>query len=101
MTAIDRKQAMDVLKAFGKAFNKGDADGILAQVTDDFEWRMHEGPEAPEGAVIKGLEATRKALAERAEAIETMKFSEADTKAILHEHMLLSLIGASKDPVAR
>ena len=24
MTAIDRKQAMDVLKAFGKAFNKGD-----------------------------------------------------------------------------
>jgi ketosteroid isomerase-like protein len=78
MTAIDRKQAMDVLKAFGKAFNKGDADGILAQVTDNFEWRMHEGPDAPEGAVIKGLEATRKALAERAEAIETMRFSETE-----------------------
>ena len=33
--------------------------------------------------------------------LEAMKFSEADTKAILHEHILLSLIGASKDPVAR
>ena len=31
----------------------------------------------------------------------TMKFAEADTKAILHEHILLSLVGASKDPVAR
>lgn len=78
MAAIDRKEAMDVLKAFGKAFNKGDADGILAQVTDDFEWRLHEGPDAPEGAVVKGLEETRQALADRSARIESMRFSETE-----------------------
>lgn len=78
MATFDKHQAMEVLKAFGKAFNAGDADGVLAQVSNDFEWRMHEGPDAPNGAVIKGLEATRTALAERAERIETIRFSETE-----------------------
>jgi ketosteroid isomerase-like protein len=78
MPEIDQKAAMDVLKAFGKAFNTGDVDGILAQVIDDFEWRMHEGPLAPDGEIVRGRDAVRAALAKRAERIESTRFSEAE-----------------------
>lgn len=78
MTAIDRKQAMAALVAFGKAFNKGDVEGILGQVTDDFEWRVHEGPQAPDAGVVKGREAVRAELAKRAERIDSLRFSETE-----------------------
>lgn len=75
---MDRDALMTTLKAFGRAFNKGDVEGVLAQVTDDFEWRLHEGPDAPDGAVVSGREAVRQALEARAETIETLKFSETE-----------------------
>jgi hypothetical protein len=34
---IDKAEALEVLKVFGRAFNKAEADGILSCVTDDFE----------------------------------------------------------------
>ncbi len=75
---IDRKQAMDALIAFGKAFNKGDIDGILDCVTDDFVWRLGEGPETPDGKVLQGREAVRKELEERATRYKSMKFTETE-----------------------
>ena len=50
-----------LLKRLGKAFNAGDADAILACVTDDFEWIMARGPDAPDGRVVRGREAVREA----------------------------------------
>jgi ketosteroid isomerase-like protein len=73
---LDRDQAMEVLKAFGKAFNKGDADAILECVTDDFEWRLSEGPEAPDGRIVRGKEEVRATLAERAALYTDVRFSE-------------------------
>jgi ketosteroid isomerase-like protein len=67
---------MALLRDFGKAFNRGDIDGILACVTEDFEWRLAEGPEAPDGKVVKGKEAVRQALEERDREIAEMRFSE-------------------------
>lgn len=67
---------MALLRDFGKAFNRGDIDGILACVTDDFEWRLAEGPDAPDGKVVKGKEAVRQALEERDREIAEMRFSE-------------------------
>jgi ketosteroid isomerase-like protein len=78
MGTIDRETAMIVLKAFGKAFNTGDVDGILQNVTDDFEWRLHEGPDAPDGRTVKGREAVRIALESRAAVIDTLRFSETE-----------------------
>ena len=75
---MNRDHAMTALKAFGKAFNAGDADAILAQVTDDFEWRLHEGASAPDGEIVRGREAVRAALAERAKRIESLRFSETE-----------------------
>ena len=75
---LDRDEAMEVLKAFGRAFNKGDADAILACVTDDFEWRLAEGPEAPDGKVVRGGEAVRRTLAERAALYTDVRFSETE-----------------------
>lgn len=73
---MDQNQAMDVLRAFGKAFNKGDVDAILECVTDDFEWRLAEGPDAPDGKIVKGKEAVRAALEERDRTTKSMRFSE-------------------------
>lgn len=67
---------MALLRDFGKAFNRGDIDGILACVTDDFEWRLAEGPDAPDGKVVKGKEAVRRALEDRDREIAEMRFSE-------------------------
>jgi ketosteroid isomerase-like protein len=101
MPAIDQKAAMDVLKAFGKAFNSGDVDGILSQVTDDFEWRMHEGPLAPDGEIVQGRDAVRAALARRAERIDSIRFSEAEVL-FGDDHVVgrFRAIGAYKDGTA-
>ena len=74
--APDKDTVMALLRAFGKAFNKGDIDGILACVTDDFEWRLAEGPDAPDGKIVRGKEAVRAALEDRDREIEEMRFSE-------------------------
>ena len=73
----DKEDAvMTLLRAFGKAFNKGDIDGILACVTEDFEWRLASGPDAPDGKVVRGKEAVRRALEERDREVAEMRFSE-------------------------
>jgi ketosteroid isomerase-like protein len=72
----DDDAVMALLRRFGKAFNRGDIDGILACVTDDFEWRLAEGPDAPDGKVVRGKEAVRAALEDRDRAIAEMRFSE-------------------------
>lgn len=69
---------MALLRRFGKAFNRGDIDGILACVTDDFEWRLAAGPDAPDGKVVRGKEAVRAALEDRDREIAEMRFSETE-----------------------
>ena len=72
------KQVMALLRDFGKAFNRGDIDGILACVTDDFEWRLAAGPDAPDGRIVRGKDAVRAALAERDREIAEIRFSETE-----------------------
>jgi len=74
----DRKAAMALLVRFGKAFNSGDVDGILDCVTADFEWRLAQGPDAPDGRIVRGKDQVRLALAERAAAIRHIRFSETE-----------------------
>ena len=62
---MDQEKAMSLLRHFGKAFNKGDVEGILEYVTEDFQWRLAEGPDAPDGKVVCGKDAVRTALQER------------------------------------
>ena len=74
----DRASVMTLLRAFGKAFNAGDVDGILACVTDDFEWRLAEGPDAPDARVVRGKEEVRQALRERDARFRSVRFSETE-----------------------
>ena len=74
----DRASVMTLLRAFGKAFNAGDVDGILACVTDDFEWRLAEGPDAPDGRIVRGKEEVRQALRERDARFRSARFSETE-----------------------
>ena len=66
----------DLFRRFGKAFNKGDADAVAACVTDDFEWRLNEGP-GPTGRVVKGRDGLREEFQRRAGAMRNARFSEA------------------------
>jgi len=72
------EEVMALMRAFGKAFNRADIDGILACVTDDFEWRQAVGPEAPHGRIVAGRDAVRQALAERDRSYRDMRFSDAE-----------------------
>jgi len=71
---IDRDAALAVLKKFGKAFNAADVNTILECVTEDFEWVLAEGPDAPDGRVVRGREAVAQALAERMREFRQMRF---------------------------
>jgi len=66
-----------LFRRFGRAFNAGDIDGILACVTTDFRWIMARGPDAPDGRIVSGHEALRKALFERSRELADVRFSEA------------------------
>tara|TARA_R110001606_G_scaffold30947_1_gene95119 strand:+ start:290 stop:682 length:393 start_codon:yes stop_codon:yes gene_type:complete len=77
MTALP-ESVMSLMRAFGKAFNRADVDGILACVTEDFEWRQAAGPNAPDGSIVSGREAVRQALADRDTMYRDMRFSEAE-----------------------
>tara|TARA_B100001121_G_C18546662_1_gene553361 strand:+ start:67 stop:453 length:387 start_codon:yes stop_codon:yes gene_type:complete len=73
---MDQEKAMRLLRHFGKAFNQGDIEGILECVTEDFQWRLAEGPNAPDGKVVSGKDEVRAALQERDLATKEMRFSE-------------------------
>ncbi len=75
---IDKAEALEVLKVFGRAFNKADVDGILGCVTDDFEWRLADGPDAPDAKVLKGSDEVRAALESRGDKYKSIKFSETE-----------------------
>jgi ketosteroid isomerase-like protein len=75
---IDKADALEVLKVFGRAFNQADVDGILGCVTDDFEWRLADGPNAPDAKVLKGRDEVRDALELRGDKYKSIKFSETE-----------------------
>ncbi len=71
-------EAMDLLRRFGKAFNRADVEGILACVTEDFVWVQATGPDAPDGQTVQGAEEVRRALAARAKVVRDVRFSETE-----------------------
>jgi len=78
MDEATRQARLALLRDFGKAFNRADAEGIAACVSADFEWRLAVGPEAPDGRIVRGREAVAAVLAERAREIEEVRFSETE-----------------------
>ena len=70
--------ALALLKKLGKGFNSGDANAVMECVTDDFEWILASGPDAPHGRVVRGRESVAATMAARAKEIPEMRFSETD-----------------------
>ena len=71
------KQAL--LRQFGKALNSNDVTTGSAFVTDDFVWIYYEGPDHPEGRIIRGFKAACEAVVERANRLKTpIVFSESN-----------------------
>jgi ketosteroid isomerase-like protein len=78
MTAPLSPELQALFRRFGKAFNAGDVDVIAACVTPDFRWIMARGPDAPYGRIVEGRDDLRRALAERGQLLEGVRFSEAE-----------------------
>lgn len=70
--------ALALLKKLGKGFNAANVDAILECVTDDFEWILAAGPDAPHGKIVRGRDGVAATMAERAREIPELRFSETD-----------------------
>lgn len=75
---MSNEVALALLKKLGKGFNNGDVNAILECVTDDFEWILAEGPDAPHGKIVRGRDGVAETMAARAKAIPELRFSETD-----------------------
>jgi|TARA_B100000959_G_C14788041_1_gene544343 hypothetical protein len=54
-----------LLQQFGRALNSNDIVAGRTVVTDDFFWAYYEGPDRPDGRIIRGFEAACQVVAER------------------------------------
>ena len=70
MTDIDSAKKI-VLGQFGKALNTDDVALGNTFVTDDFVWIYYEGPNHPEGRIIRGFKAACEAVVERANRLKS------------------------------
>ncbi len=70
--------ALALLKKLGRGFNNGDVDAILECVTDDFEWILASGPDAPHGKIVRGRDGVAATMAARAKEIPELRFSETE-----------------------
>jgi len=75
---MNNEVALKLLIKLGKGFNVGDVDTILECVTDDFEWILAAGPDAPHGKVVRGRDAVAATMAARAREIPELRFSETE-----------------------
>ncbi len=75
---MSNEATLALLKKMGKGFNSGDVDAILECVTDDFEWILAAGPDAPHGKIVRGREGVAATMAARAKEIPELRFSETD-----------------------
>lgn len=70
--------ALSLLKKLGKGFNNHDVNAILECVTDDFEWILAEGPDAPHGKIVRGREGVAATMAARAKEMPELRFSDTE-----------------------
>ena len=70
MTEIDSAKKI-VLGQFGKALNTDDVALGSTFVTSNFVWIYYEGPNHPEGRIIRGFKAACEAVVERANRLKS------------------------------
>lgn len=75
---MSNETTLALLIKLGKGFNKSDVNAILECVTDDFEWILAIGPDAPQGKIVRGREAVAATMTARAKEIPELRFSETD-----------------------
>ncbi len=75
---MSNEVALALLKKLGKGFNSANVEAVLECVTDDFEWILAEGPDAPHGKIVRGREAVAATMTARAKAMPELRFSETD-----------------------
>ncbi len=62
------EKLMELMARFRKAYSKADRQSLESAITEDFEWRQHDGDlatDSPTGRVIKGIDGLMEELAWR------------------------------------
>jgi ketosteroid isomerase-like protein len=65
-----------LMKRFERAFVTGDVPGVIACVTDDIEWHLPEGPNPPDGVVVRGRNDFEAFLADRIRSTSELSYTE-------------------------
>lgn len=72
----DKKVTMELLDEIQKAFNDQNVDQILSFFSDDCEWVMARGPNAPEGQRCTGKLEIGRVLRDRFNIITDMRWDD-------------------------
>ena len=75
---------LELMEQFRRAYGRADRDGLLAAVTEDFEWHQHvahEAEELPTGRVLVGIDALLEELAWRAEHWSDVQYADLEERA--------------------
>lgn len=73
---ISDNDAQDLMQRFGAAYVKGDKAGLAPCLTGDFVWHLHEGPDAPNGKTVKGLEGLIDVLSWRKQHWRNVRYTD-------------------------
>jgi len=73
---MTREVTKELLDEIQGGFNRHDVEAILSHFTDDCEWLMARGPNAPEGRRCVGKEEIGAVLSARYKAIPDMRCEE-------------------------
>ena len=71
---MTRQVTIALLDEIQDGFNRHDVDAILSHFTDDCEWLMARGPNAPEGRRCVGKQEIGEVLRARYEVIKDMRW---------------------------
>lgn len=73
---MKRDVTIQLLDEIQDGFNRHDVDAILSHFTDDSEWLMARGPNAPEGRRCLGKAEIGEVLSQRYKQIPDMRWEE-------------------------
>lgn len=65
-----------LMKRFERAFVAADVPGVVACVTDDFEWHLPEGPNPPDGVVVRGRKDLETFLVDRFRSTGNLSYTD-------------------------
>ena len=85
---LGRRETRALFEKFATAFKACDVETLCECVTEDFEWRLPVGTEAPVGELVRGKDGLRKAF--QSERAAMMKAVDAWTEDLMIDKQFIT-----------